>query len=301
MTMPLGSQGGTAFKHSIPTDSLRDILPLSIGNQWTYSYSYVYNDDPQIAVHYDEADTGTVTFQITGVITAADSTRWILEERSTHWTRFNLGPWNGPSVRIDTSEIVELHAGMHQIYRTGDLGPLRLSALPLLPNFVDTARINRFVVMNSDSQITIKTTEVPRTYDYRFTFVPDVGLSSMKMFRGCTCLPTFGTTVTLRSSIITSVSDLGSQKWPIRCQLDQNYPNPFNPTTSIPFSLPVECHVTLDVFDIVGRHVEQLISETLSSGKHIVAWQPRHLASGIYFYRLQAVGYVQTRMLLLLE
>jgi glycosidase len=79
--------------------------------------------------------------------------------------------------------------------------------------------------------------------------------------------------------------------------LHQNYPNPFNPGTTIRFELPKTSHVTLTVYDILGREVSVLLDESRNAGVHELQFDASGLASGIYFYRLQAEGFVQTRKL----
>ncbi|HLP17471.1 MAG TPA: sialate O-acetylesterase [Bacteroidota bacterium] len=83
--------------------------------------------------------------------------------------------------------------------------------------------------------------------------------------------------------------------------LRQNYPNPFNPSTTISFSLPSRSFVTVKIYDALGREIAQVLSEELPSGNHSRQWQPNGIASGIYFYRLQAGTYAETRMLQLLK
>lgn len=84
-------------------------------------------------------------------------------------------------------------------------------------------------------------------------------------------------------------------------KLLQNYPNPFNPVTSISFSLPKESFVTLKIFDPLGREVAVLINEKVSAGTHSKQWNAIGLPSGVYFYRLQAESYTETRKLNLLK
>ena len=88
----------------------------------------------------------------------------------------------------------------------------------------------------------------------------------------------------------TAVADEGS---PTTFRLAQNYPNPFNPSTVISFSLPFTADVHLTVFDILGRQVTSLLSGQCRAGNTDVTWNGRDLygapvASGVYFYRLQA-------------
>ena len=88
---------------------------------------------------------------------------------------------------------------------------------------------------------------------------------------------------------------------PTHFSLDQNYPNPFNPATTISFSLPSKSFVSLKVFDALGREVSSLLSEELSAGKYSQQWNAAGFSSGVYFYRLQAGSFVETKKLLLLR
>ncbi len=83
--------------------------------------------------------------------------------------------------------------------------------------------------------------------------------------------------------------------------LRQNFPNPFNPTTTISFSLPTRSFVSLKVFDTLGREVSILLSEELSPGTYSRQWNAAGFPSSIYFYRLQAGPYVETKKTVLLR
>jgi len=83
--------------------------------------------------------------------------------------------------------------------------------------------------------------------------------------------------------------------------LFQNYPNPFNPSTTIKYNLPKSSVVSLAVFDILGREVSMLVNERRDAGVYEVRFDGSNLASGVYFYRLQAGNYVATKPLLLLK
>jgi sugar lactone lactonase YvrE len=94
---------------------------------------------------------------------------------------------------------------------------------------------------------------------------------------------------------------LSSSYHPARFYLSHNYPNPFNPATTITFILPVKSFVSLKIFDALGREVQTLVSEELSSGKYSTQWNAAGLGSGVYFYRLQAGSFMETKKLLLLR
>ncbi len=88
---------------------------------------------------------------------------------------------------------------------------------------------------------------------------------------------------------------------PAACQLMQNYPNPFNPSTTIRYALPHRSYVTLSVFNTLGQQVAALVHESENAGDHEARFDANGLASGVYFYRLQAGDYVQTRRLALVR
>lgn len=83
--------------------------------------------------------------------------------------------------------------------------------------------------------------------------------------------------------------------------ISQNYPNPFNPSTTINYQLPIKCHVTLKVFDVLGREVAVLINTYKTAGYYSLTFNAINLPSGVYFYRLQADSYIQTKKLILLR
>ena len=88
---------------------------------------------------------------------------------------------------------------------------------------------------------------------------------------------------------------------PTHFSLDQNYPNPFNPATSISFSLPSKSFVSLKVFDALGREVSILLADELPAGTYERQWNAAALPSGVYFYRLQAGSFTETKKLLFLR
>ena len=89
---------------------------------------------------------------------------------------------------------------------------------------------------------------------------------------------------------------------PERLELFQNYPNPFNSQTVIAFALPTAAHVTLEVFDILGRRVATLADRNFAAGRHSLTWDGAYLAgSGLYFCRLTTPEAVQARKMILLR
>jgi hypothetical protein len=83
--------------------------------------------------------------------------------------------------------------------------------------------------------------------------------------------------------------------------LQQNFPNPFNPTTTIRYGLPHQSHVTMTVHNTLGQQVVTLVGGEVDPGYHEVRFDGAGLTSGVYFYRIQADGFVQTKKLLVIH
>jgi hypothetical protein len=83
--------------------------------------------------------------------------------------------------------------------------------------------------------------------------------------------------------------------------LYQNFPNPFNPSTTISYSVPKNSFVTIKVYDILGKEITTLVNGEKSAGNYSLQFNGNGLSSGIYFYRMQAGSFVQTKKLLLLK
>jgi hypothetical protein len=115
-------------------------------------------------------------------------------------------------------------------------------------------------------------------------------------------------------TVLTALVGIASEEntIPMEFALEQNYPNPFNPNTTIEFALPHSCFVTLKIFNMLGEEVATLVDDAKDPGTYRAPWDASGMASGVYFYRLQArlsspsVGeqagdFVATKKLLLLK
>jgi hypothetical protein len=110
-----------------------------------------------------------------------------------------------------------------------------------------------------------------------------------------------GYSITLiRKLIVTGVASPTGDV-PVVCSLAQNYPNPFNPATTITYELPIASQVTLSVYDVLGREVSVLVNGRKNAGVHEVKFDGVNLPSGVYFYRLQAGDFCQSKKLVLLK
>ena len=88
---------------------------------------------------------------------------------------------------------------------------------------------------------------------------------------------------------------------PSNFTLYQNYPNPFNPATTISYSIPTEGKVIIKVFNLLGREVAELVNEEKGAGSYQVSFNASSLSSGVYFYRIRAGDFVQTKKMILLK
>jgi D-arabinose 5-phosphate isomerase GutQ len=110
-------------------------------------------------------------------------------------------------------------------------------------------------------------------------------------------------TMTIKENVL---SLNGDRQLPSAFNLQQNYPNPFNPVTSINYQLASDAHVTLTVYDIMGQKIRTMVNEDQSAGFRSVVWNGKDnynnpVSSGVYFYRLHAGNYIQTRKMILMR
>jgi photosystem II stability/assembly factor-like uncharacterized protein len=115
------------------------------------------------------------------------------------------------------------------------------------------------------------------------------------LYAGTNGMSMFKTT----TSTVTSVEEIKLN--PVSFYLEQNYPNPFNPNTKIHFTIPRESHVTLKIYDILGKEMETLVNEIVQPGNYERLYDGSRLTSGVYFYRLVTDSYTSTKKLILLK
>lgn len=144
------------------------------------------------------------------------------------------------------------------------------------------------------STIHIDTIQHPSYSSTEYLFVTTI-LNSYK--------PGWGGPINLSS---TAVDESNTSIIPTTFELQQNYPNPFNPTTMIRFGLPTKSQVTLKIFNLLGQEVTTLVDEVLPAGTHSTEWDGRdqagvEVATGIYFYKLVAGDFIETKKMMLVK
>jgi len=104
----------------------------------------------------------------------------------------------------------------------------------------------------------------------------------------------------VRGESTIGINNLGSTI-PTSFTLYQNYPNPFNPTTNIEFSIPISGNVSLIIYNILGKEVATLYNGFLNAGSYIEHFDGSNLSSGVYFYRLTAGDFIETKKMLMIK
>jgi subtilisin family serine protease len=98
-----------------------------------------------------------------------------------------------------------------------------------------------------------------------------------------------------------SAPDTGDNRKPNAYILEQNYPNPFNPYTIIRFFVPQEGFVSLEVFNILGEEIQVLVSGVKIAGIHEVRFDGSELPSGVYYYKISAGSFLETKKMVLVK
>lgn len=111
---------------------------------------------------------------------------------------------------------------------------------------------------------------------------------------------------TIFVTVATDVNDELPQELPNSYSISQNYPNPFNLSTTIRYTLPARSQVTISIYNVMGQKVSTIIDETKSAGSHTVYWEGtdfagRVVSSGVYFYRLQAGDFIESKRMMLIK
>ena len=100
--------------------------------------------------------------------------------------------------------------------------------------------------------------------------------------------------------VISSIKQI-NQELPKKFSLSQNYPNPFNPKTIINYELPITNYVDISIYNVLGQKVATLVNGKQQAGFYTVEWEAHGMASGVYYYRLVAGEYMNTKKLVILR
>jgi hypothetical protein len=87
----------------------------------------------------------------------------------------------------------------------------------------------------------------------------------------------------------------------LKYNLAQNYPNPYNPTTLIEYSMPTSSNVILKIYNVLGKLITTLVNENQEAGIYKINFDASRLSNGVYFYKIQAGSYTETKKMLLIK
>jgi hypothetical protein len=266
------------------TDSLPDVFPLSIGNEWTYSYSLDSYDE--IAWSYKV--NGSVGLRIIEKSIVGDSIVWCIKKTNDLISDHNGLMYHDTST--STFNFVEIQSGDHRILSPG---------FPFYSMPFDSTSITRYSAVDSSGSYSFVLEKGRMKYTY--TFKEEIGALSYSAMDMCICLDYWNASYDLTNYQINAVETNQEMNNIIEFKLEQNYPNPFNPLTIINYKLPADGWVMIKVYDILGREVAILVNEAQKFGKHEVEFNGSKLSSGVYFYILQTANYMDTKKLLLMK
>ena len=292
------------------TNSNLDYFPYNEGDMWEYFYSDgpMYLDTAQVFNHYDSTDAAgniyvTQTSRYinpisTPAIPFPDTMRYKIDTLNQVWGRVS---------ELDNVIAFKLNA------KQGDQWVLK--------TFYDNEEImghEMARVIFFDYEIFGKAYKVMNTV---YFFTPDstdtLGLSTYseslmlgigRFWKGGGESPgrmdligavingiLYGDT----TNVLTSINP--NNNLPAKIMVKQNYPNPFNLTTKISYQLPEKNFVTLKVYDILGREIEELVNRSIEVGNHEAVFNANNLSSGIYYYQIKAGNFVQSRKMILIK
>jgi hypothetical protein len=239
---------------------------------------------------------GTELYAVTYTYTVFHST-----DNGTTWLKVNSGlPSNYVSFikYCGTDLFACVNFGL---YRSSDNGLSWTSAYAGLENTYVLALIafGQYLFAGTDHGVFYSSTNGANWINTGATIINPTTLA---VSAGNLVAGTYGTGFWKRpiSEIVTTVGR-NTNGAPTKFGLDQNYPNPFNPSTTISFSIPSRSFISLKIFDVMGREVITLVSDQLSAGTYQHQWNASGMPSGVYFYRLHAGAYIETKRLILLR
>jgi hypothetical protein len=111
-----------------------------------------------------------------------------------------------------------------------------------------------------------------------------------------------GTNGSLKKSakLLTGITPI-STSTPDKFSLSQNYPNPFNPATKVKFDIPKQSIVQIKIYDLLGREIAELVNQQINPGTYEITWDASNYSSGIYFYKLTAGSFTDTKKMVLIK
>ena len=285
-----------SIKHLTVDPLILKWYPLAVGNKWIYNYWYQIDSLPEI---------GISTYKITGDTTVNGKHYFIFNDSNNYIRQDSL---TGRIYKATNFNNEYIFADL-----TLDIGDTLYDPGNYLALTVTGEQSFNQWGLNSKRRLF---NDFSSSVTHTFSFVKEIGLYHEFTYE------LGGGEITLRGCVIDGIvygdtTTLGVDYEPenklTEFFLSQNYPNPFNPSTKIKYSIPSVIAsgakqsqiVTLKVYDVLGREVATLVNEEKQPGEYEVEFNPafgiKNLASGIYFYKLQAANYSSTKKMIYLK
>jgi hypothetical protein len=277
-----------------------DILPLAVGNSWRYACQI----EDEHLLGLSKMDDGYIDCVIVRASQSADTILWELQETATIHRKSWYIEGKLPDTNLTykrTFKLRELLSGDHPVYPLGGSEVFRFGN-----DLQDTFLVNRFAIPDTTAIVYFRVLDSVGTW--RFVFRGGEGLEFMgRTKQDLHAFEKYRSSFRLLSQTLVAVNSPPLEQ-PQVFALSQNFPNPFNPSTRIKYSIGGNrergsglSDVFLVVYDVLGREVSVLVRERQQPGSYEVSFDGRGLASGVYFYRMTADEFVQTKKLVLIH
>jgi Secretion system C-terminal sorting domain len=280
------------LKHLEIDPDILNLFPLKIGNEWSYEhYIEMYKSDSKVRVESDTLINNKLYFKLKN---------FTLKSISYDYYRID-------SVNCKIFIFLSDSDFTYYDFSANDVGDTVLfdSNNGYIAGWYleDKSSFNKLGI-NSDSYLY---NDILNASGYQLnTFVKDIGLykeEGGEVLYSLSVLKGFVKDgIVYGDTTLVGIND-GKNNIPAEFPLSQNYPNPFNPTTKINFQIEKSGLVSLKVYDILGREVASIINEEKHIGEYEIKFDASkyNLPSGVYFYKLQAGSYIQTKKMILLK
>ena len=179
-------------------------------------------------------------------------------------------------------------------FETVSVGDSATIGVDLINNSADTIGITGYYNLNEDFVVKNPvpfTLPAYGTVSLKISFIPTENgyVKDYLHIRSDTETSRKAQVMILAGSTDTIINNVKKDKIIYNYVLEQNYPNPFNPSTTIKYAIPHQSYVTVKIFNSIGENIEELVNKSQSAGSYQVDWIASNVASGIYFYSLEAV------------
>jgi len=251
-------------------------LPLLVND---YRKSLLYPNASSVAFTYD----------------SSYKTRDTLKNGVGYWIKFpaqKVVEFTGTSIAAET---VNVTAGWNMI---GSISkPIAVSAISIMPAGIITSQFFGYNI----SYFTADSILPGKGYWVKVNQAGQLVLSSSSAISGSNRIRIVPTSELPPPAPNETDVRHQTSNIPNEFALEQNYPNPFNPSTVIKYQIPISGHVTLKIYNVLGQEVKTLVDEIQDAGYKSTEWNATGFASGVYFYRLHANDFIETKKLLLMK